>query len=158
MIFTQENHPINGLYPAADAFSGTVYTDIVSLGNAKHITFLLSKGVGTTGTSTLTVEACSTVAASATTAIAFQYKKCSSSTSEDTFGPLTEVTSAGFTTSAGSNEIYAIEVDAAAVIATGYEFVRLKCVEVADDPVLGGITIILSGLRVQGDTLPESIS
>lgn len=158
MIFTEQNHVIAGIYPVADALSGTVYSDVYSLKNASHITFFIMKGVGTTGTSTITIEACSTAAAAAQTAIAFKYKKCSSSTSEDTFGALAAATSAGFATAAASNEIYAIEVDAREIASTGYEFIRLKAVEVVDDPVVACVFAVLSGLRQQGETLPESIS
>jgi hypothetical protein len=157
-IFTEKNHVIAGIYPVADALAGTVYSDVYSMENANHITLFVMKGVGATGTSTITVEACSTAAAAATTAIAFKYKLCVSATTEDTFGALTAATSAGFTTNAASNEIYAIEVDAADVIATGYSFVRAKFVEVVDSPVAATVFAVLSELRVPGATLPESIS
>jgi hypothetical protein len=158
MIFTEKNHVIAGIYPVADALAATVYSDVYNMKNANHITFFLMKGVGATGTSTLTVEAASTAAAGAVTAIPFKYRLCVSSTSEDTFGALTAATAAGFTTNAASNEIYAIEVDAADVIATGYPFVRLKAVEVVDSPVVAAVFAVLSELRDQGAVLPEAIS
>lgn len=158
MIFTEQNHVIAGIYPVANAFAGTVYTDVYSLKNASHITFFIMKGAGATGTTLATVEACSTAAAAAQTAIAFKYKKCSSATTEDTFGALTAVASTGLTTTAAANEIYAIEVDAREIASTGYEFIRLKMVEQAADPVVGCVFAVLSGLRYQGETLPESIS
>ncbi len=158
MIFTQRHHVIAGIYPVADFFSGTVYSDIYNMQNAAHITFFIMKGAGAVGTSLITIEACSDAAASATTAIAFRYKLCVSATNEDTYGALTAVAATGLTTNAAANEIYAIEVDAADVIATGYNFVRLKAVEQANDPVAGTVFAILSELRVAGETLPESIS
>lgn len=133
-------HYIKGLDPVADAFSGTVYSDIVSMKNHNHAEFIIIKGVGTTGTSTITVEACSDTSASATSAIAFSYQAV---TSGDTPGSLTSVASTGFTTTAGSSQLYVIYVDASLLAASGYEYVRLKAVESVDSPVLGGILINL---------------
>jgi len=158
MIFTERNHPIAGIYPVADFMAGTVYSDVYSMKNAEHITFFIMKGAEATGTSLITIEACSTAAAAATSAIAFKYKKCSSSTSEDTFGALTDVAATGLTTTAAANEIYAIEVDAREIASSGYEFIRLKAVEQVNDPVTGCVFAVLSNLRYQGAALPESIS
>lgn len=135
------NHVVKGLDPVADAFSGTVYTDIINMKNFEHIQFLIYKGVGTTGTSTITVEACDDVSASNVSAVVFKYQAC---TTGDTFGALTAATTAGFTTTAGSSQMYKVEVDAEALAASGYGYVRLKAVEVANDPVLGGVIAILS--------------
>lgn len=138
-------HYVSGLAPVADAFSGTVYSDVVNMKNFHQAKFIVWKAVGTTGTSTLTVEACDDASASNVSAIAFRYQKQSSS--DDTFGALTAATSSGFATTAGSNQIYLIYVDAADMAASGYQYLRLKAVEVANDPVLGGILIELSGAR-----------
>lgn len=147
-------HFVKGLDAVADAFSGTVYSDIISMKNNNHITFLIHKGVGTTGTSAITVEACDDVSASNSSAIPFSYRAI---TSGDTHGALTAVASTGFTTSAGSSQLYAIEVDAEALAASGYQYIRLKAVESANDPVLGGIIAILSEPRydqaVQGTAI-----
>lgn len=133
-------HLIKGLDPVADAFSGTVYSDIVSMKNHNHAQFIIVKGVGATGTSTITVEACSNVSAGAVSAVPFSYQAI---TSGDTAGALTDVTSAGFATTAGSSQLYIIYVDGEALSASGYEYVRLKAAEVVDSPVLGGILINL---------------
>lgn len=133
-------HFIKGLDPVADAFSGTVYSDIVSMKNHNLAQFIIVKGVGTTGTSTITVEASSDNAGSAVSAVPFSYQAI---TSGDTAGALTAVASTGFNTTAGSSQLYVIYVDGEALNASGYEYVRLKAVEVADSPVLGGILINL---------------
>jgi hypothetical protein len=137
-------HFVKGLDPVADAFTGTVYSDIISLKNHNHITFVVYKGVGTTGTSTLTVEACDDVSATTTSAIAFKYRAI---TTGDTHGAFTSATTSGFTTTAGSSQLYAIEADAQQLATSGYQYVRLKAVESADSPVLGGILAILSEPR-----------
>jgi len=163
MIFTQQNHIIPVLAPLADRFDTSVETDIISMKNAEHVTFFVGWGVGATGTQTITVDACSTITATATTAVAFNYKALNpgadwASATDDTWGALTAATNAGFTTTAGSYRCYAIEVNASVIAATGYEFVRLAFVEVANSAVLGFCIAILSGIRHQGDTLPEAIS
>ena len=135
---------VKGLDPVADAFAGTKYTDIVSVKKHKTVEFLIYKGVGTTGTSTITVEACDDVSGTTTSALAFHYQAI---TSGDTAGAYTAATTAGFTTTAGSSQLYRIVVDASKLASSGYEFIRLKAVEVADDPVLGGIAIILRDQR-----------
>jgi hypothetical protein len=148
-------HFIKGLDPVADAFSGTVTSDVVDLANHQSALFLVYKGVGTTGTSTITVEACSDFSATAVTAIPFYSK---SITTNDVQGDLTARAAAGFTTTAGSSQIYVIQVAAEALAATGYQFVRLKAVEVVDSPVLGGIAIALAGPRFGGSTTATEIA
>ena len=143
-IWSQENHYVPGLDPVADAFSGTVTSDIVDLGNAHAVTFVIVKGVGATGTSTITVEACDDVAATTTSAVAFSYRKM---TTSDTWGANTWVASTGVATTAGSSQRYLIHVDADMIASSGYRYVRLKMVEVVDSPVLGSIDIILHNLR-----------
>lgn len=151
-LWNEENLAITGLAPVADAFAGTVYSDIVDAGDAQKITFLRYHGVGATGTSTITVEACDDTSGSNTSAVAFRYRRVADTSSSDVPGALTAATSAGFATTAGSNQIYIIEVDAAVLAASGYRYVRLKNVEVVDSPVLGGILVVLSGLRVKQGT------
>lgn len=135
-ILTQTGHIVQGLAPVADAFSGTVYSDVFNMKNYKGCTFIVYKGVGTTGTSTITVSACDDTTPSNRTAIPFRYR---ANTTSDTWGAVTAATTTGFTTSAGSNHIYEIIVDADELGDTGYGYVELKLVEVANDPVLGGI-------------------
>lgn len=125
-----------GLDPVADAFSGTVTSDIFSLKHYGQLAFIIYKGVGATGTSTITVEASSDDAGTAVAAVPFRYLAI---TTGDTMGALTEATTAGFTTTAGSSQLYVVYIDAEELFASGYQFARLKAVEVVDSPVLGGI-------------------
>lgn len=127
-----------GLVPVADAFSGTVASDILSMRSHNRVRFIYFWGVGATGTLTLTVEASDDVSATNTTAVAFRYRV---TVAGATPGAMTTATSAGFTTTAGSSQIIELEVDAATVGATGYSFVRSKSVEVVDSPILGGILV-----------------
>ena len=150
----QNIHFVKGIDPVADAFASTVSSDIVNMGDYAGVTFVIYKGVGTTGTSTITVEASDDVSASNTTAIPFRYKAI---TTDDTEGALTIAAAAGFATTAGSSEIYVIEVDSEELGDTGYQYVRLTAVEVANDPVLGGVLILMHGNRYAQDVPATAI-
>lgn len=140
----QTVHYVKGLDPVADAFSGTVNSDVVNMKNWGRVRFIIHIGVGATGTQTLTVEACDDVTPSNTSAIPFHYRQI---TSGDTPGALTAATASGFTTTAGSSKIVVVEVTAQALAASGYGYVRLHSVESVDSPCLGGILIELSEPR-----------
>ncbi|MCP4567973.1 MAG: hypothetical protein GY841_10375 [FCB group bacterium] len=129
-------HVVPVLYPVADAFDGTVNTDIVKCAG-EGVLFEITKGVGTTGTSTITIDACDDVTPSNTTAVAFMYR---ASTTPDTWGAWTQATAAGFATTAGSNQMYQMYVEGGELASEGYGYARLTAVEVANDPVLGGVT------------------
>jgi hypothetical protein len=148
-------HFIKGLDPVADAFSGTVTSDVVDLSNHESAIFIVHKGVGLTGTSTITVEACDDVTPSNATAVEFFSK---SITSTDIQGNLTSRAAAGFTTTAGSSQIYVIQVNADQLAPLGRAFVRLKMVEVVDSPVLGGIAIALANPRFGGSPTNTEIA
>jgi hypothetical protein len=135
-IMTQRGHIIHGLAPVADAFSGTVRSDVFNMENFHGCTFLVYKGVGTTGTSTITVNACDNTTPSTRSAIPFRYR---ANTSSDTWGAVQTATTTGFATTAGSNHLYEIIVDADELGKIGYGFVELTAVELVDSPVLGGI-------------------
>src|SRR5688500_13686940 len=74
-LFCEETHVVKGLDPVADAFSGTVYSDVVSMKENNRCVFLVVKGVGTTGTSTITVQACDDFVPTTRTAIPFRYRR-----------------------------------------------------------------------------------
>jgi len=150
----QNQHFITGLAPVADAFAGTVASDVVDVSNHQGVLFLVYKGVGATGTSTITVEACDDVTPSNTTAVPFFYKAI---TSTDVQGAVTATTSAGFATTAGSSQMYAVQVDAQELASAGYKYARLKAVEVVDSPVLGGIAIALLGPKFGGSATNTAI-
>lgn len=138
-LLLERLHLIKGLDPVADAFSGTVTSDVVNMESLDKVLFLVHVGVGATGTSTFTVEACDDVVPTNVDAVPFHYRQI---TTGDTEGALTRAAEAGFTNTAGSSKLVAIEVDASDLGPTGYGFVRLKAVESVDSPVLGGISII----------------
>lgn len=154
-LLLENLHAVKGLDAVADAFAATVASDVVNLSNYDSVLFIVHKGVGTTGTSTITVEACDDVVPTNTAAVTFWYKAI---TSGDTEGTLTEATTSGFVTTAGSSHLYLVEVKAAQLAAAGYKFVRLKAVESANDPVLGGILILMGKPRYPQKQLPSAIA
>lgn len=145
---------IKGLDPVADAFAGTVYSDSVSMAKYDRAAFVVYKGVGATGTSTLTVEASSDASRTGATAIPFKYRRVASG---DTAGDVTSASASGFATTAGSSEMYIIEVESSDCL-SGKPWLSLKAVEVVDSPVAGGILVLASGAKYAGDDLPTAIA
>lgn len=132
-------HFVKGLDPVADAFSGTVYSDVVDMKEHYEMLFVIYKAAGATGTSAITVQACDDTTPSNRTAVPFWYRAI---TTGDTHGAMTAATTTGFTTTAGASQLYVIGVTQEQLISSGYRYVQLKAVEDANDPVLGGILII----------------
>lgn len=145
---------IKGLDPVADAFSGTVYSDVANMGRLSKVLFVVHVGVGTTGTSTFTVQACDDVTPSNRTAIPFRYREILTG---DTEGAITAATAAGFTCTAGSSKLVLVEVDESDLADTGYGYVQLKAVESVNDPVIGGI-LILGRAKFAGAIHPTAIA
>lgn len=150
MDILESLHWIGGLVPVADAFAGTVYTDIFEV-QGEGALGLIFKGAGATGTSTITVEACDDVTPSNSTAVAFMYR---AATTLDTWGAWTQATTAGFATTAGANQMYQVYVPAAELASEGYGYVRLKAVEVVNSPVAGCIACAVVNPRTQ----PQPVS
>ncbi len=150
----QKIHAVKGIDPVADFNDTTQYSQSVNCKGAAHVLFIIHKGVGTTGTATITVLAGDTATAAGTSpmtnssAIPFKYKAI---TSTDIEGALTIAAAAGFATTAGSSQIYLIEVDCEQMGTSGYNFLQLKFAEVVNSPVLGGVTILMVGNRYQQD-------
>ena len=143
-VLSQETHVAKGIDPVSNAFAGTVTSDVMLAANCHSVTFYIYKGVGASGTTLCTVEACDDTSATNTSAIAFYSRLTSTS---DTWGALTARTSAGFTTTAGSSQMYEITVDSDAIAASGYKYVRLKMVEQTANSVVGAVWGVLNNLR-----------
>jgi hypothetical protein len=135
-IFTNTGHAVVALAAVANAFAGTVRSTIFNLKNYMGCEFWIHKAVGATGTATITVNACDTTVPGNRTAIPFRYR---SQTSSDTWSAVSVATTAGFTTTAGSNQLYEIIIDASEVAKTGFQYVELTSTEVVASAVLGGI-------------------
>ena len=146
--------------PVADFLAGTKNSDVHNMAQFDGAMFVLHWGVGATGTTVITVEACDDVTPSNTTAIVFWYREIKTG---DTDGAWTKATTAGFTTTAGSNHIIQIFVSASDVAAAsvnstvGNKYVRLHSVEATDNPILGGGMFIGIGGRYQEDVNATTI-
>lgn len=147
-------HPIVGLAPVADAFAGAVSSDVISMKKCSRIDFILYRGVGATGTTVVTVEACDDVTPTNVSAIPFKYR---TNVATDVWGAWTEAAAAGFTAVAGTNFMFQIAVRDQALPA-GYPFVRLTATEGVDSPVLGGILVIASEDRNEHDAPASKIA
>ena len=137
MRISETTHLVMGISPVADAFSGTVVTKPVNMKNYDKSRWVIVCGGGARGTSTFTVEACDNTTPSNTSAVPFHYREATPNS--DTAGALTAATASGFTCTAGTGRLITIEVDAEALIASGYQYVRLKAVESVDSPVIGAV-------------------
>lgn len=139
-MMLDELYVAKGIDPVADALAGTKYSDVFDLSLFNKLVFLIHKGVGATGVSTITARAySSTDPSTADTAIPFRYKAV---TSGDTQGAVTQADTTGFALTAGSSQVYAIEIDSQAAASAGLKYVYLKAVESVDSPVLAGITVL----------------
>jgi len=137
-------HVLNGIWPLADVYeSGPVYSAGVNMGKYDHATFVLSEGAGGTGTTTITVEACTDTGGTSPTAIGFRYRLMGT---QDTWGASTAVESTGYATVAGANKMIAIEVDASDLTAAK-PYVRVALTELVDAVCTGSMVIICKEAR-----------
>ena len=123
------------------------------MANFQTVLFLLlTKTAGTnTGNVTVTVEACDNNTPSNTAQLDFSVYKNDSAGTADDFGSRVDcVAATGFDTTANKTAVYAIEVRADKLAASGYQFVRIKCTPKTVDTTLGAI-IALAGSGPEGD-------
>lgn len=146
-MFIEGIKAVNTLLPVADAFAGTKTSTPVNMAGYQRIVFVVSKGAGALGTSTITVERSTDNAGTGAEAIPFRYKRILGT--GNTEGSVQTATATGFNTTAAANDTYLIEVNAnSAGLARGdKQWVRVKAVEVVDDPVTGSVSALLMGGR-----------
>jgi hypothetical protein len=134
-------HMVNALPALADRFDTAANTDIIDVGGGAGVLFCVNTGaVSGAAASTVTVEACSTITATATTAVPFIYRTCLAT---DVWGAWTAAAVAGFSmvhTASAANAMWQIYVDAAEVAETGYRFVRMTTAETANFTVTASVT------------------
>lgn len=144
----------------ADAFAGTKTSDVTNASLYNKIGWIVRyNGTGSTGTSTITVEACSNAAAAAVVAIPFRYTFIPDSTNVPS-APVT-VAATGFTTTPAAVGTFLVECDNSDIQAAStseYKFVRLVATEVVNDPVAGGIQTICASPRYAEAQLAANIT
>lgn len=163
-VWSEINKVVNVIIPVADAFSGSVTSDIVHLENYKKCTFLIATGATNTDTGKVTVGAGAT-STGAATAIAFKYRtqvKAANATSSsgDVPSALTDATTTGFLMTASKiGGLYIVEVDPAVVAAAGtaYDHVALTVTEVGSSGVTACVLAILSEPRYPQGILVTAI-
>lgn len=135
--------------PIADFNAGGTISDTVCMSKYNKAYFLLSWGVGTTGTTTVTAIPIDSVGGTTTTAIPFRYKII---TTPDTNAAW--VTASSLLTTAASHKMYVFEVNAddlPLVSGVKYEYVYLNFADTNSDPLLGGCIIIMDEPRIAED-------
>ena len=160
--FLHHAHIINGISPVADAFATSGTTDYVAVQNYGRIGFIIHTGDATGGTAdgVVTISASDDASGSSTTAMAFTYRVCLSSTTVDTWGAQTAATSTGFAMTAGDNYIYYCEVNAEDVQAaqSGAKFVAMTVTEDTNDPIVAGILGLGLDPRYPGEVPVSAIA
>ena len=138
-----------------DIFNGSPDTDIVNMKYWRDCIFTIQKGAGAAGTATVTVESCDTVVPGTATAVAFKYRAMTLAT--DTWSAWTDATSAGFTTTAGADDMYEIWVRADGLYSTDH-YVRMALAEVDSTACDGGIQAVLFNPRYAEDVNPTVLT
>lgn len=151
MQSVSKRHAIPVLYPVADALSGAVATDVIkALGEG--VLWEITKGIGATGTSTITVLSADDVTPSNSVAVAFMYRI---STTPDVWGDWIQATATGFVTTVGSSQMYQVYANAQTLAANNYGYAQLIATEVVDSPVAAGVNAYVENLRYANS--PESL-
>ena len=138
--------------PVADAIGTEAISDVVSMAKYNKCYFVVMQAVGTAGTMSLVVTPCDNATPSNTTTnIPFRYKNI---TTPDTNGAWIQATSDTYTTTAGSHQLWIIEVNAddlPLVSGVKYEYVKLLATAVDSTAVLAGCIIIMDEPRYAQD-------
>lgn len=141
-IMTDDYHFVSLKAPIADfavAGTGVTFTG-VNMSDYLAATFFLLWGVGATGTNVVTVNAATDASNTSPTAIPFRYRSWgqgNTTAAFDTAGAWALATTAGFTTTAGSQQAYAIEVNAQDMSHSGKKYAVLKLVAGVNSALLG---------------------
>lgn len=148
-LFLERVTLIKGINAVADAFAATVYSDVMDMSEYGQCSWLVHSGVGATGTSTITVNACDDIVPTTESAVPFWYRQygVGASGAASVEGSVTLATTAGFLTTAGTGRLIILTVTADQMASTGYRYVRAKFVEGTASAVLGGVIAVLSDPR-----------
>lgn len=157
MNLSEKLHVVTAIAPNADLYDTAQTTDWINLKYFNSIMFVIQHGVGTTGTATITVKMASDASGTGATAIPFTYRRVAATGTSDVEGAITAATASGFTITAGSNQVYVIEVNAEE-LDNDKPFVALTATEVVNSPVAGAILAILGEARYPGDVHKTAIA
>jgi len=167
MIFSERNKIVN-VYPAIDATGATVATDIVSMKNYDHATFIITFGVvnASSATTTNLIAYKGENVTTANTAFAANYR-AEVTSGGDTLEAVTALATTGVSLGTGNtldvtgdNAIVVVEIDAedlAPTAANPYDTVRLGMVWNANS-ILMSIICVLSKPRYADAAGPTAIT
>ena len=145
---------VPAVIPVADAFSGGVVTEAVSLRDYSRAALIIQTGaIEDAGISNLiTLQACTAADGTGATAIAFRSRTLLYSTTVDAWGALTDRASTGYNfavANAVANACWYLEVTAAEMEAglAGSTFLRASIAETANKTITAAGLWILTGPR-----------
>jgi hypothetical protein len=148
-----EDGHICNILPAV-SINGGANTAVFSMRHAGHVDILISVGVSNDAFD-ITVEECDDFTPTNHPAIAFHVYK-EETASGDTLAARTDVTDAGFTTSANDNIFYVISLDASE-LSRGYPNVRV-CFSNPGGATYVAVMAVLSGYRFKSAITPTEIA
>ena len=159
MNFIGKHQVLAGIYPDSTLWNtgSPNYSPAVNMGKYGHATFVVTQGVGATGSATITMEACTTAAGGSPTAIPFSYRLC---TTTDTWGAIVTVANTGVVFGAASNQMLVVEVEAVELTAVQptKPYLRLKATVSDATAVDAGCIIVLSEASYQQDVPVTAIT
>jgi hypothetical protein len=121
--FGESIHVVHGISPV-DTTSSAVSSDVISAKGAQWVRFIVLFGTITGDDAVVTVRECSDAAASATTAIAFSYRK-GAALGTHTMGAITAASTSGATMAAADDDkLLCIDIDPAD-LTDGYPYLRV---------------------------------
>ena len=119
-----------------DMFNGNPASDVIDMGQYGELSLVITKFAGATGTATITVLSCDDTTPTTTTGVAYRYRI----TTGTTPGDWADAAAAGFTTTAGANQVYEISI-LSNELSGDNQFVRFVMTESANDPVDGCVQV-----------------
>jgi hypothetical protein len=147
------SHYIKGKLPMSDAFTGTVYSAVVSLKYYGAAEFIVFRGGGALGTALLTVEACSDINASQVQPVEFHVVRVSPGDTHSV-----PVPSSGYTIPGGGSDLIICKIRAGSLARWGWDYARLKSVEQTVGMVAGAILVRLEEPRYGQVAAPTAIT
>jgi len=157
-IFTQENFILPYVLAyGTDAFAGTKLTDVVSIKNCTHVTFLVEVLTSAAGNTAMKPQVTDDFTPSNATDCPFSWRKIVAPNTYTT--PAAVAAGDTKTTDVSSVSVYEIDVEVSAAraaalgAATPYEAVgiQLSLVEDTNLPVAGLVNCVLRGMRIQNN-------
>ena len=158
-------HVVPAVIPVADAFSGGVVTEAVSLRDFARAALIIQTGaIEDAGISNLiTLQACTAADGTGATAIAFRSRTQLYSTTVDTWGALTDRASTGYNfavANAVANATWYIDILASEVESAlpGATFLRASIAETANKTITASGLWVLYGARYPQAVPPTAIA